>query len=141
MVVGSGSGGAGEACGADGELQVVGSGSGSSGDAFDEKCFGGASTMVVGSGSGNSGERCGAQTLVVGSGSGSSGESTEFNVPARIWGIAEVVVERSGAHVVVHKNQESHLEEFLVAFLPGSSSEVAHSLSGGSSNHGFVAAP
>ena len=158
MVVGSGSGGSGDACSSGSELKVVGSGSGGSGDSCDSSEAG---LMVVGSGSGDSGEACGGRKLVVGSGSGdsgeactggawlevvgsgsgSSGDSAGCTVPAHVWGIAEVVLDAGGAHVVVHRILGSRVEEFLVAFLPGSSSEVAHSLHGGSSNRAFVAAP
>lgn len=137
-VAGSGSGDAGEDCQSGGaRLMVAGSGSGSEG----EGC--GAQVLVAGSGSGSSGEACatGAWLDVAGSGSGSSGEESGCAYPMNAWGIAEVVVDRSGAHVVIHQIKGSQAEEYLVAFLPVSNSEVAHSLYRGSSNHGFVAAP
>lgn len=141
QVKGSGSGSSGESAGVvGGSLLVKGSGSGNSG----ESACDGAHTLVKGSGSGSSGEaagQIGGSLLVKGSGSGSSGNSAGCALPANLWGVAEVVVDRNGAHVIVHRFRGSAAEEFLVAFLPGSGSEVAHSLHGGSSNQDFVAAP
>ena len=140
LVQGSGSGDAKESVQPGGELMVQGSGSGNAGESAGAA---GGRLLVQGSGSGSAGERCsGRSTLLVqGSGSGASGESAGCIDPAQAWGIAEVVVDRSGAHVIVHQIKESQTEEYLVAFLPVSSSEVAHSLIRGSSNHGFVATP
>lgn len=138
MVAGSGSGSAGDGCGA--QLMVAGSGSGSAGDG----CVGGW-VDVAGSGSGSStevaGSGSGSSTDVAGSGSGSAGEGAGCTAAANVWGVAEVVVDADGTHVVVHQIKGSLSREYLVAFLPVSSSEVAHSLVRGSSNHGFVATP
>ncbi|WP_376692559.1 hypothetical protein [Wenzhouxiangella sp. EGI_FJ10409] len=146
-VAGSGSGSAGERCFGSSSLMVAGSGSGSAG----EGC--GAQTMVAGSGSGAAGEGCvggrsdvagsgsGSATEVAGSGSGSAGEGSGCAAAANAWGVAEVVVDSAGTHVVVHQIKESVAEEYLVAFLPVSNREVAHSLVRGSSKHGFVATP
>lgn len=131
-VAGSGSGSA---------TEVAGSGSGSSGDA----CFSGGSVLVAGSGSGSStdvaGSGSGSSTDVAGSGSGSSGDAATCSPALAAWGMAEIVMDRDGAHVVVHRIEAGRMEEYLLAYLPDSGSEVAHSLHRGSSNHGFIAVP
>ncbi|RFF28174.1 MULTISPECIES: hypothetical protein [unclassified Wenzhouxiangella] len=136
-VAGSGSGSAGESCDSGTGLMVAGSGSGSAGEGCD------AQVLVAGSGSGSAGEACdsGGWLDVAGSGSGSAGESTGCAYPTSAWGIAEVVVDRSGAHVVVHRIKGSQAEEFLVAFLPGSNGEFADSPRQGLDDRGFVATP
>jgi hypothetical protein len=99
--------------------------------------------LVQGSGTGSIGDQCtpGSRVLVQGSGTGSSGDDLGCPGALTPWGFAEVVVDGTGTSVIVHKIEGSRAEEFLVAFLPGSSSEVAHSLYRGSSNRAFVAAP
>ncbi len=136
-MAGSGSGSAGEGCHSGAGLMVAGSGSGNAG----EDC--GAQVLVAGSGSGSAGEACarGGWLDVAGSGSGSAGDSAGCAYPMNAWGIAEVVVDRSGAHIVVHQIKGSQAEEFLVAFLPGSNGEFADSLRQGPGNRGFVATP
>ena len=136
-VAGSGSGNSGEGCYSGARLMVAGSGSGNAGKAC------GPQLLVAGSGSGSAGAGCaaGGSLDVAGSGSGSAGESGTCAYPAKAWGIAEVVVDRSGAHVVIHQIKGSHIEEYLVAFLPALSSEAAHLPYRGSSNQGFVATP
>jgi len=139
LVQGSGSGDAQESVRTGGQLLVQGSGSG---DAQESVGTGG-QLLVQGSGSGNAGEHCGGgpSLLVQGSGSGSAGESAGCASEMDAWGFAEVVVDRSGTHVLIHEFKGGRAEEHLVAFLPVSNGEVAHSLYRGSSNHGFVAAP
>lgn len=120
---------------------VQGSGTGSSKETVADEP--GQGLLVQGSGTGSIGDGCapGFGLLVQGSGTGSSGDSVQCPDSPTPWGFAEIVVDGNGTSVIVHKIRESHVEEFLVAFLPGSSSEVAHSLSRGSSNRAFVAAP
>jgi hypothetical protein len=132
LVAGSGSGSATDVAGSGSgsAKEVAGSGSGSSTDVAGSGS--GSSTEVAGSGSGKE---------VAGSGSGAAGEAAGCAALQNAWGVAEVVIDDSGAHVVVHQISGSRAEEYLVAFLPGSISEVAHSLDRGSSNRGFIAVP
>ncbi len=128
LVQGSGSGASGESCVSAAGLMVQGSGSGASGESVTT----GASLMVQGSGSGapsvdesddetvrgsgsgTSGQATGSGLMVQGSGSGASGESCiESN---GLWGVAEVVLDSTGMHVIVHQASHNGLNEYLVAF-------------------------
>jgi hypothetical protein len=106
MVQGSGSG----APGADDSenIAVRGSGSGAAGQST------GPSLMVQGSGSGSSGQSTDPVLLVQGSGSGSAGESCSGG--AVLWGIAEVLIDSDGTHVIVHQASHEGLIEYMVAF-------------------------
>jgi hypothetical protein len=128
-VAGSGSGSSTEVAGSGSGKEVAGSGSGAA-----ALCPTAPGLLVAGSGSGSA-------TDVAGSGSGAAGEAAGCAALQNAWGVAEVVIDDSGAHVVVHQISGSRAEEYLVAFLPGSISEVAHSLDRGSSNRGFIAVP
>ncbi len=129
MVQGSGSGASGESCTPVAGLMVQGSGSGASGESDDST---GASLMVQGSGSGapapddseevmvrGSGSGASSQStdpglLVQGSGSGASGESCVDS--SGLWGVAEILVDASGTHVIVHQVSREGLREYMVAF-------------------------
>lgn len=140
MVKGSGSGNSGDSvCVPDAGLMVKGSGSGNSGDAA---CPPEASLMVKGSGSGNSGDGAcepAASLMVKGSGSGASGEAAG-GCDSPGWGLAEVVVDQQGIHVIIHRVTGAGLEEYLVGFVPASSTESDNSFVG-EGNRGFIVVP
>jgi|GEM_PF-3466782 len=140
LVKGSGSGNSGDsACVPDAGLMVKGSGSGNSGDAA---CPPEASLMVKGSGSGNSGDGAcepAASLMVKGSGSGASGEAAG-GCDSPGWGLAEVVVDQQGIHVIIHRVTGAGLEEYLVGFVPASSTESDNSFVG-EGNRGFIVVP
>jgi hypothetical protein len=146
LVQGSGSGASGESCTPVAELMVQGSGSGASGQSKSpgaslmvQGSGSGApdadqsqDVMVRGSGSGASGQSTGAGLMVQGSGSGASGQSVDVGLLVQgsgsgssgqsciessgLWGIAEVVVDPTGTHVLVHQVSDNGLNEYLVAF-------------------------
>lgn len=139
LVKASGSGNAGESVGdIGGSTLVKASGSGNSGESVDER---GGSLLVKASGSGNSGESLcndagllvkasgsgnsgesvdapGGSLLVKASGSGNSGEAAKgCNVSFDL--LAELVIDRSGSHIVVHDLSGN---ELLVAYVAATSS-------------------
>ncbi|QOC21906.1 hypothetical protein IC757_12830 [Wenzhouxiangella sp. AB-CW3] len=112
LVQGSGSGAAGESVGAsDGSLLVQGSGSGKPESAGDSD----SGLLVQGSGSGSpeSVGGNGSRLLVQGSGSGAASESC--SPVSGAWGIAEVVIDEEGTHVIVHRLSGRYADEVLVA--------------------------
>lgn len=135
-VVGSGSGASGEQCILDPSVMVVGSGSGSSGTVVGS----GSGKEVVGSGSGSSsevvGSGSGSSSEVVGSGSGASGESRSSCGAAGVWGYAEVLVDSSGVHVIVHEYVNGYFVEQLVGLLDSVRAQPS-----GVSDHDFIAVP
>lgn len=110
LVQGSGSGASGESCTPVAGLMVQGSGSGASGESDQGP---GGSLMVQGSGSGASGQSTDGGVLVQGSGSGASGESCADSTG--LWGVAEIVIDPSSTHVVIHRMVDQGLVEHMVA--------------------------
>ncbi|NEZ04646.1 hypothetical protein G4Y73_10835 [Wenzhouxiangella sp. XN201] len=129
-VAGSGSGK--EVAGSGSGKEVAGSGSGK------EVAGSGSGKDVAGSGSGSAGESCVSDFGLEVAGSG-SGSATEGAPCAAAWGVAEVVVDENGAHVVVHQIDNAGMNEFLVAFLPGSGGSSADDE--WESDRGFVLTP
>ncbi len=138
QVKGTGSGSSGESSSVvGGSLMVQGTGSGSSGSSVCRP----PSTDVKGTGSGSSGESSsvvGGSLMVQGTGSGNSGESSGgCDSGATLELMAEIVVDRTGSHVLI-VDQFGH--EHLVAFVE-TADHVASDRRGDRATRGFVATP
>lgn len=112
LVKGTGTGDSGESADLGGTTQVKGTGTGSSGEAFSDN----GRTQVKGTGTGDAGESiCGSSGLLVkGTGTGSSGDAAGGCVAQNYDLIAELVIDRTGSHIVVHDLSGN---ELLVAFV------------------------
>lgn len=130
QVVATGSGGVGEvvATGSGGAKEVVATGSGGIGEVV--ATGSGGSPQVVATGSGGASQvvatGSGGASQVVATGSGGADQSAG-GCGIQPWGFAEVVSDRNGMHVLIHKLGPAGMQEYLVGFvsvpsasLPGS---------------------